>query len=61
MRNLRGTTFYMKTNVLEDFHICISVPLSANPIKWPSTLKQFTGSVVNELFEIVWPFCGVGS
>ena len=53
MRNLRGTTFYMKTNVLEDFHICISVPLSANPIKWSSTLKQFTGSVVNELFEIV--------
>ena len=31
MRNLRGTTFYMKTNVLEDFDICISVPLSANP------------------------------
>ena len=27
MRNRRGTTFYMKTNVLQDFHICISVPL----------------------------------
>ena len=27
MRNLRGTIFYMKTNVLQDFHICISVPL----------------------------------
>ena len=27
MRNLRGTIFYTKTNVLQDFHICISVPL----------------------------------
>ena len=27
MRNLRGTIFYMKTNVLQDFHICISVLL----------------------------------
>ena len=27
MRNLRGTVFYMKTNELQDFHICISVPL----------------------------------
>ena len=30
MRNLRGTIFYMKTNVLQDFHICISVPLKEN-------------------------------
>ena len=28
MRNLRDTIFYMKTNVLQYFHICISVPLS---------------------------------
>ena len=28
MRNLRDTIFYMKSNVLQDFHICISVPLS---------------------------------
>ena len=27
MRNLCGTIFYMTTNVLEDFHICIGVPL----------------------------------
>ena len=27
MRNLFGTIFYMTTNVLEDFHICIGVPL----------------------------------
>ena len=26
MRNLRDTIFYMKTDVLQDFHICISVP-----------------------------------
>ena len=27
MYNLRNTIFYMKTNVLQDLHICISVPL----------------------------------
>ena len=27
MRNVRSTSFYMKMNVLQDFHICISVPL----------------------------------
>ena len=27
MRNLRDTVFNMTTNVLQDFHICISVPL----------------------------------
>ena len=27
MRNLRGTIFYIKTNVLQDFRICMSVPL----------------------------------
>ena len=27
MRNLRVTVFYMKTNVLQNFHICISAPL----------------------------------
>ena len=42
MRNLRDTTFYMKANVLQDFYICISVPLrkgnniieAANNIIW---------------------------
>ena len=28
MRNLRDTFFYMKTNVLQNFHICISLPLT---------------------------------
>ena len=27
MRNLRGTILYMEANVLQDIHICISVPL----------------------------------
>ena len=27
MRNLCETVFYIKTNVLQNFHICISVPL----------------------------------
>ena len=26
LRNLRGTIFYMKTNVLQDLYICINVP-----------------------------------
>ena len=29
MRNLCGTIFYVKTNVLQDFHICMSVPLNS--------------------------------
>ena len=28
MRNLCGTIFYIKANVLQDFRICMSVPLS---------------------------------
>ena len=28
IRNLRDTISYMKKNVLQDFHICISVPLN---------------------------------
>ena len=27
IRNLRYTIFYMKANILQDFHICRSVPL----------------------------------
>ena len=30
MRNLCGTIFYIKTNVLQDFRICMSVPLRQN-------------------------------
>ena len=28
MRSLRGTVFYMKMNILQDFCICISAPLT---------------------------------
>ena len=28
MHNICETIFYMNTNVLQDFHICMSVPLS---------------------------------
>ena len=31
MRNLRNTIFYMK--ILQDFHICISVPLTKMIVK----------------------------
>ena len=30
MRNMCGTIFYIKTNVLQDFHICMNVPLIKN-------------------------------
>ena len=31
-------------------------PLSANPTKWPNTLKQFAGKlqIADELFRCVW-------
>ena len=38
-----GYCFYVNKNILGDFQICISVPLSANPTKWSNTLKQFVG------------------
>ena len=31
--------------------------LSANPTKYPNTLKQFA----DELFECIQPFCRIGS
>ena len=39
MRNMCGTIFYIKTNVLQDFHICMSVPLNATGIRW---IAEFT-------------------
>ena len=40
MRNLRITTFYMKTNVLQDFFICISVPLIFQKFYLTETLQK---------------------
>ena len=46
------------------FKVCLGIfnimhervnPLSANPRKWSNALKPY------ELFECVWPFCGVGA
>ena len=37
-------------------------PLSTNPTKWSNTLKQtIRWQIADELFECVWPFCGVGA
>ena len=36
-------------------------PLIPKPTKWSNTLKQFVGNRSEELFECVWPFCGVGA
>ena len=59
MRNLRGTIFYMKTNVLQDFHICISVPLNtlnfleANFMKKKWTLYELKIHTVT-LYDHTW-------
>ena len=39
-------------------------PLSASFTKWSNTLRQFVGklpTIADELFECVWPFCGIGA
>ena len=35
-------------------------PLSANPLKWSNTLKQFVGKLLINCLS-VWPFCGLGA
>ena len=45
MRNLSGAVFYMKTNVLQNFHICISVPLKSKPT-----------TIVNTEFQIIFHY-----
>ena len=35
-------------------------PLSANPTKWPNT-QTIRRQIADELFECVWPFCGIGA
>ena len=36
-------------------------PLSTNPIKWSNTTQTIRRQIVAELFECVWPFCGIGA
>ena len=36
-------------------------PLSANITKWSNTLKTIRRQIADELFEYVWPFCGIGT
>ena len=45
--------YCLKTTFLSYFKA-----LSANPIKWSNTLKQFVGNS-RRIVERVWPFCGV--
>ena len=48
MRNLHDTNFYMKINVLQYFHICISVPLSI--FEWRSVCPiQTVFSIISML------------
>ena len=47
MPNPRDTIFYMKTNILQDFHICITLPLMQRTSEntflehWGSKLFKF--------------------
>ena len=56
MRNLCDTIFCMRTNVLQDFHICISVPLRGEKIKQKSLQEHFlcNGHQSFEMLESVW-------
>ena len=47
--------FLMKLGIMA----AVVNPLSANPTKWSNTLNL--SADVDELFEYVWPFCGVGA
>ena len=48
MCNLRGTIIYIKSNVLEDFNICMSVPLNVQ--HFFGTLSQNkVGYLINEI------------
>ena len=50
---------FRKTNILS--YENLSYPLlrtGSNHTEWSNTLRQ---SVAGELFEYVWPFCGVGA
>ena len=49
----------MKTNILGDFQICISVPLSTNSAKWSNTLKQFVGSFPTNYLSVFEHFVGL--
>ena len=54
------TTPYLDTfHQVEDIDAKWVNPLSTNPTKWASTLKQFVGLFADELFECLWPFCEV--
>ena len=40
--------------------VLLIYPLSANPTKWPNTLKQFVGNLPTNYLS-VWPFCEIGA
>ena len=42
MRNLSGTIFYMKTNVLQNFYICISIPLIDDTVGLKVGISDFS-------------------
>ena len=59
MRNLRDAIFYMKEDVLQDFHICISVPLTSLFVLFHGILfKRSSGLIIKCL--IAWLICDYG-
>ena len=41
MQNLRPTTFYMKTNIMQDFHICVPLNSTGRFTLKESLLQNF--------------------
>ena len=56
MRNLCDTIFHMKTNVLKDFHMCISVPLSKELLYFKITLRGYHMFFEKPLFSAITVF-----
>ena len=52
----RENVFMTAPAFVKVFLVHLLNPLSANTTKCPNTFKQF-----RQLFECVWPFCGVGA
>ena len=43
---------FEKSSVLAQSHIFVFNPLSANPLKWPNTLKLFVGNLPTNCFSV---------
>ena len=52
---------YIFTRVNVSFYILIINPLNANFTKMVKHTQTIRRQIADELFECVWPFCGIGT